>query len=182
MVEYFYHFDYFRNSESLPDPSLLSCPYRQLPSRVYMIEHAKVFAIAVKFQIDGLRDLAALKFKQAATAYWSHDDFAHSVHIVFNSTAEEVTQLREIVSDILHQHFDDLEAKPEVEAVVCNTPRLAYALLKRSRAGGKNGGFGFGKQNNFAIPQDADLECDECGSQLVIRSDWDGDWRCPYCS
>lgn len=156
MVEYFYHFDYLREIESLPNLSRFSPRAPELPSNVYVIEHAKVFAIAVKYQIDGLRDLAASKFKEAATSYWNHDDFAHSIHIAFNSTAEEVTQLRKVVSDILHKHFDDLEDKPEVEAVVCNIPRLAYALLKRSRAGGKNGSTAKGS-----------YDCIGCGGQFV---------------
>ena len=164
MVEYFYYFDYLRGTNSLP------------VSPVYLIEHAKVFAIAVKYQIDGLRDLAASKFEDAATAHWKHDDFAHAVHVAFNSTAEEVTQLREVVSDILHQHFDVLKDKPEVETVVCNIPRLAYALLKRSRAGGKIESLETGEQSQFT-----ESTCDDCGSYLVGGPRKNMAWYCPDC-
>ena len=97
MVEYFYHFDYLRDTESLPEPSQSSAPTARPPSHGYIIEHAKAFAIAVKYQIDGLRDLAASKYKEAVTTCWNHEDFAHSVFVAFNSTVEEVTQLREII-------------------------------------------------------------------------------------
>lgn len=150
MVEYFYRFDYLRGA--IPVPTTSSKGYANaeesashlqspnLPSQVYILEHAKVFAIAVKYQIDGLRDLAASKFEQAAKIHWNHEDFVHSIFVAFNSAPEEVTHIREVVVGILHKHFDDLKSKAEVETVICNTPRLAYALLIRSRAGDKNGG------------------------------------------
>ena len=180
MVEYFYHFDYLRNTESLPHPTAklppnarttesssatqtakrehirvrlppptLQSQQHELPSQGYIIEHAKVFAIAVKYQIDGLRGLAAAKFKDAATAYWKYDDFVEAIYVVYSSTFEGVTQLRDVVTDILHQHFDDLEDMPEVETALCNVPRLAYDLLKRSRMGGKQG-----KQSQLPAPEE----------------------------
>jgi hypothetical protein len=156
MVEFFYHFDYLRDADSLshtPASIPLALQSQQLPSQGYIIEHAKVFAIAVKYQIDGLRDLAASKFKDAANAYWKHDDFAHSIYIAYDSTTDEVTQLREVVADVLLEHFDDLEQDiPEFETALCEIPRLAYALLKRSRAGSKSGGAKVGEQNNSAVP------------------------------
>ena len=208
MVEYFYHFDYLGGADPVPvlatsfqgyavaQMSVLNLQFPQpsVPPQVYIIEHAKVFAIAVKYQIDGLRDLAASKFKDAATAYWNHDDFAHSIHIAYNSTAEEVTQLRTVVTDILHQHSDDLEGKPEVEAIVCKIPRLAYALLRRSRAGGKHGGMGTEEQGHITAVSEVDdvHRCDQCGSRLIITSSgtsklerrgkgYKSRWQCPYC-
>jgi hypothetical protein len=100
-------------------------------SRVYVIEHAKVFAMAVKYQVDGLRDLATTKFKQSVQTSWNHEDFAHASFVIYDSTPEDVSQLREIVANTLHNHFSELKDKPEVETVVCGNPHLAYALLKR---------------------------------------------------
>lgn len=81
----------------------------------------------------GLRDLAASKFKDSAEANWSHPDFAQTISIVYNSTPEDVTQLRNVVANILSGHFEALKNKAEIETVICDIPRLAYALLKRSR-------------------------------------------------
>jgi hypothetical protein len=183
MVEYFYHFDYLRETGSLSHPTASLPPVaktakqsfakkkvkhenvrvclpppadqtQQPPSQTYIIEHAKVFAIAVKYQIDGLRDLAASKFKDAAIAHLGHEDFVHSIYVAYNSTADEVTQLRDVVTDILHQHFDDLKGDPEVEAALCYIPRLAYDVLKRSRAGDNNG--------SIALAGGS-YKCDLCG-------------------
>ena len=136
MIEYFYHFDYLRDVGLTPtakpkvskDPKaevdvndwLSSLPKKTkskksslandtvslfgspTESRVYIIEHAKVFAMAIKYQIDG-------------------------------TTADDVHQLRQIVSDTLHEHLDDLKDKKEIEVVVRGIPGLAYDLMKRSR-------------------------------------------------
>ena len=101
------------------------------PPSVYIIEHAKVFAMAVKYQVDGLRDLATVKFEQSVKASWNHDDFAHAVSVIYNSTADNVPQLRNIVVDVIHDHFDTLKHKAEFETVVTSIPALAYTLLKR---------------------------------------------------
>lgn len=213
MVEYFYHFDYLRDTESLPHPAAslqlaartardsfataatqtakrehvrvrLPPPavqsqqheHGQDPSQGYIIEHAKVFAIAVKYQIHGLRGLAASKFKDAATAYWKHDDFVEAIYIVYSSTAEEDTQLRDIVAEVLHQHFEDLEDSPEFEAAFCNIPRLAYTLLKRSRGEKKHGNMKIGKQSQPAFQKEDRSECSGCGHRLPRNC-----WYCRHC-
>jgi hypothetical protein len=102
----------------------------------HIVEHAKVFAIAVKYQVDGLRHLAALKFRnemRRSRAY-NHDNFAEAVAIIFRSTPEDVTQLRDVVEELLDTHFEELQHKPDVEVVVTSFPQLSCALLKRSRA------------------------------------------------
>lgn len=101
-------------------------------SKVHIIEHAEVFAMAVKYQVESLRDLAAAKFKQSAEMDWDHEDFAEAISIVHSSTDESVSQLRNIVADVIHEHFEALQDKG-VETVICEIPRLAYDLLKRKR-------------------------------------------------
>ncbi|GAB7331566.1 hypothetical protein MBLNU13_g02951t2 [Cladosporium sp. NU13] len=185
MVEYFHHFNYLRDTESLSNSAATLSPAtgtagssstpkkakhklarvrlppptdrtQQPPSQISIIEHAKVFAIAVKYQIDGLRDLAASKFKDAASAHWDHDDFVRSIYVTYSSTAKEVTQLREVVAEILHQHCDDIEEDSELETALCNIPRLAYDVLKRSRAKEIDGSTALAGVS---------YECDECGKK-----------------
>jgi hypothetical protein len=201
MVEYFYHFDYLRDTELLARPAARPKPaartaknpfatkklkredvrvclpppameshQSELPSQGYIvepaqvfsqgyiIEHAKVFALAVKYQIDGLRGLAASKFKDAATAYWKHNDFVDAIYLAYDSTPEEVTGLREVVLDILHQHFDELEGEENFETAFYNIPGLAYALLKRSHAESRNGGMRLGEQSQSLATDDKRLD------------------------
>lgn len=126
MIEYFYHLDYLRKPETSTSPS-------DTAAKVFLIEHAKVFAMAVKYWIVGLRHPAVKKLKEAVEADWSHEDFAHTLHVVYNSTTEDITELRDIVATTIHDNFKILKDRDEVEVVASSIPGLAYALLKRSR-------------------------------------------------
>ena len=99
----------------------------------HIIEHAKVFAMAVKYQVDGLRRLAVSKLKDAVEEdeAWIHDNFAQVVSTIFTSTPEDVKDLRDVAEELLYTHFDDLKHKDGIEDVLCSFPRLTYTLLKR---------------------------------------------------
>lgn len=90
MIEYFYHFDYLRD---------LAAPSTSATPDPFLIEHAKVFAMAVKHQADGLGQLAARKFEKAASIYWDHKDFAQAAHVVYTSTPDDVQDLRRAVAN-----------------------------------------------------------------------------------
>jgi hypothetical protein len=124
MIEYFYHFNYLRAEDATGSPAT---------SKVHLIEHAKVFALAVKYQADGLRELAISKFKESIEANWNHEDLSHAIHIVYQSTTDDVTELRDIVTDTVHDHFDELNGQETVKAVVSSIASLAYGLLERFR-------------------------------------------------
>lgn len=101
----------------------------------YIIEHAKVFAMTVKYQVDGLRQLARSKFFDETINHeaWKHHNFAQTISVIYNSTVEDVEDLREIVIDLLDAHLEGLTHKDDIETVICSTPHLSYNLLKRSR-------------------------------------------------
>lgn len=122
MIEFFYHFDYLRTPAPASTPATATS---------FLVEHARVFAMAIKYQIDGLRQLAAKKFKQTASVHWNHEDFAHAIHVVYTSTVDDVQELRAIVADTINDHLNDLQDKDEIEVVVSSLGGLAYSLLKR---------------------------------------------------
>lgn len=150
MVEYFYHLDYLRTTTSTDETgnqgspsSSRSCKdnagspvpsdFKLLP-HVHLIEHAKVFAIAVKYQVDALRDLAAEKFKKTAQYHWGDENFPRAVQIVWTSTADGFNQLRELVIQTLHDHGEELVKNPEIESLLRSIPGLACDLLKAKLA------------------------------------------------
>jgi hypothetical protein len=149
MIEYFYHFDYekgcdctsgsplFAKKRKEKDVQLATTDAESVAAPVIspasMLEHAKVSAMAIKYQVNGLRDLAVSKFTDAVKAGWDHESFAHTIFTVYNSTADDVTNLREIVAVTIYEHFDDLKKRDEIEVVVSSTGGLAYNLLERSR-------------------------------------------------
>jgi hypothetical protein len=163
MVDYFYHLDYLPNDggddeavkhsaitreqylEKLSDARKKQEDWEDALSHVdatdspparpksFLVEHAKVFATAVKYQVDGLRQLAVLKFKHLTTEReaWKEDDFAQAVSIICTSTPEDVTELRDVAVDLLYTHFGELKDKDSIEEVMCNHPKLMWAFLER---------------------------------------------------
>jgi hypothetical protein len=134
MISSFYHLEYscdtflpIDQTSKLHASSVQKSP-ESAPS---VLTHAKVFAAAVKYQADGLRDLAAEKFENTIRFFWNDEVFAEVVTVVFHSTPEGVLTLRNIVIDTLYSHLDALKDKKEIQAVLCEIPRLAYILLKR---------------------------------------------------
>jgi hypothetical protein len=69
-----------------------------------------------------------------------------------------VTQLRDVVTDILNQQFDDFRGDPEVEAGLSYAPRLVHDVLKRSRAGDNNGSI---------VLAGGTYKCDLCGYKFT---------------
>jgi hypothetical protein len=143
MIEYIYHFDYLRGIDFGPPEKKKReetgktwksafCD-AAFPPKTWLVEHAKVFAIAVKYRVDGLCDLAAAKFEAAAAVYWDSQSFMHSISIVHRSTSEDVTQLRDIVANILHDHTDVFKNDERTEDLVSSMAGLVHALLKRKR-------------------------------------------------
>src|SRR4051794_17257066 len=98
MVYFFYHFDYEVLAPNLSDNSDRLCGDEDTcPS---LVIHAKVYTLAEKFLIPGLKALAIRKYKAAASASLGIDDFLQSVQEVYTSTVESDRGLRDIVVDL----------------------------------------------------------------------------------
>lgn len=89
-----------------------------------MVAHAKVFAAAIKYQVDGLRDFAAYNFANTFKSSWDSDAFAESLSVVYRFTPEDVTQLRDIVLEIILDKFETLKECPCVKEAMCSIPSL----------------------------------------------------------
>jgi hypothetical protein len=95
--------------------------------RTGLATHARMYALADKYQISGLKALAQRKFEEAARQHWNSEEFAPALHIVYTSTLEEDRGLRDIVIATISR--DRLLEKPEVRATVKDLPELAFGLL-----------------------------------------------------
>lgn len=101
--------------------------------RAHMLQHAKLFALAVKNQVPALRDLAKNKFQYAISSGWNHESLGQVITLVFSSMPEDAPQLRDIVATALTEN-EKLLDKLEIEAAVCSINTLAYRLLKMRSA------------------------------------------------
>lgn len=193
MMHYFYHFDYLEgstatsheiaggeiwdtNSWELPpakrDSKKAAKSKRTLlhdSAKIHLIEHAKLFAMAVKYQVVALQRLAAGKFKAEAYRHWDHEDFPKAVHLVYTTTPDEVSQLREAAVDVLHTYYDYFVGRPDVQSLLRSINGLACDLLNRDH------------QNEYVICLDrrahcsslrsADTTCGGCGTFIKVCND-----------
>ncbi|KAF2737119.1 hypothetical protein EJ04DRAFT_129332 [Polyplosphaeria fusca] len=95
----------------------------------HLIQHARLYELADKYQIQGLKPLIEGRFKAACQLYWKSEQFPIASDIVYATTPEEDKGLRKIVVDTIAQHMELLK-KPEMEPLMVTYNGLAFGLLK----------------------------------------------------
>ncbi|KAF2716377.1 hypothetical protein K431DRAFT_235471, partial [Polychaeton citri CBS 116435] len=126
LIEYFYHLDYNANSPGDADRIKEDVVAGQA-----MVVHAKVFALAVKYQVPGLRTLAVQKFRENMTFdVWPDASLAETIGIVFARTPGSIHDLRALLCDACLRQPKVL-SYPAVREVVRENAELAYELLSR---------------------------------------------------
>jgi hypothetical protein len=213
MVGYFYHLDYLRDDNAAAASALIEVEDSPAPPKnkgkkstpakkarastsapteaalppslnVHLIEHAKVFAMAVKYRIAALQNLAAQKFQAEVIEHWNHEDVAHAIHVIYTSTAEDVTQLRKVAVEVLNAHRDELLLKPEITTLLRSITGLACDLLLRD----------FSSITGRHLAEDwpllccmypsghSDMRCPSCGCDLHFCAGCTGfQLSCPAC-
>lgn len=208
MVGYFYHLDYLHENNVATPPAVIEVPDSPAPPpkkkarktapakrtrastsapieatppagpKVHLIEHAKVFAMAVKYHIAALQNLATQKFKAEVAEHWDHEDLAHAIHVIYTSTAEDVTQLREVAVEALNAHRDQLLEKPEIATLLRSITGLACDLLMRSSGKSKPGNPGEVVCYCENKPRDSypdQIRCEHCDQNFAACSVCSGD-------
>ncbi|KAI9711495.1 MAG: hypothetical protein M1820_002058 [Bogoriella megaspora] len=94
-----------------------------------MVIHAKVYAIADKYDIPGLKDLAKGKFEAQVSKHWDCVEFSDALEEVYCSTVDGNRGLRDIVLQAFREN-PRLVMKPEVESAVRDLAPLAFDLYK----------------------------------------------------
>ncbi|KAI4674179.1 uncharacterized protein J4E84_010792 [Alternaria hordeiaustralica] len=148
MMQYIYQGEY---DPALPDNELsgstkITVPPTPTPPhkksrtarQLFLMIHAKLYEIADKYDVVGLKELVIEKFKRACHSFWNDPSFANAAHHVFSTTPEHDKGLRDIVSKTIAEHMAELVKKPEVEALLTEFNGLAFGLLKmKTEAGWK---------------------------------------------
>jgi hypothetical protein len=133
MIHYFYHLDYEElEAKTTADlhGSLTEPPQDSLPSpeSVSLVVNAKIYALAEKYLVPGLKALTARKFDIASAKLWDSDDFIEAVQEVYTSTIETDRGLRSIVLRTFHDHQQLIE-KSEVQGLVKQFGSLASDIV-----------------------------------------------------
>jgi hypothetical protein len=101
------------------------------PPDSFLEMHAKMFAIASKYDIKSLERTAREKFKDQFDGDWSAADLIAAIEIVFNHTPEGEIELRNALKDAIVQHAAYLVQKPGFGEAVANIDGLVYDLFCR---------------------------------------------------
>lgn len=95
-----------------------------------LLIHAKMYEIAEKYDVAGLKDLAIEKFSVACHYFWDDDQFAIAAQHVYSSTPDEDTGLRSLVDTTIYKHLE-LVGKPKIKAIMAQSNGLALGVLEK---------------------------------------------------
>ncbi|CBY02090.1 hypothetical protein IAQ61_006678 [Plenodomus lingam] len=95
----------------------------------HLITHAKVYAIAEKYGITGLKALSRQKFADQIDLHMSSPDFAEACQEAYESTYHTDRGLRDVIIQAFRSN-PDLSLRPDVGMAVRETPGLAWELYQ----------------------------------------------------
>lgn len=93
--------------------------------------HANMYALADKYQVIGLRQVAKHKFESCLFHHINSGDFISAVQVVYTSTSESDRGLRDVVIKAFLEHFHvDVLKIPGFEAKIDCIDELSLELIK----------------------------------------------------
>ncbi|KAJ4367857.1 hypothetical protein N0V86_009696 [Didymella sp. IMI 355093] len=95
----------------------------------HLVTHAKVYAIAEKYGIAGLKSLARNKFSYQISMHLSSPEFADACQEAYESTFHTDRGLRDVIIQTFRAN-PDLSMREDVEMAVRETPGLAFELFR----------------------------------------------------
>ena len=149
MIQYFYSLDYHtsmgKQDQDNESNELQSCTeemesirlsenttLKPMPtiSTAYsdLVIHGKVYALAEKYAVDGLKALALQKFKTAASQEWASKDMLEAAQLAYSSTVESDRGLRDAVVAAIYSKRNLLDEE-EAQDVLQSVGMLSYDLL-----------------------------------------------------
>ncbi|KAK7921500.1 hypothetical protein PG985_009522, partial [Apiospora marii] len=163
-VYYFYHLNYDpshpreqpRNIVDNKDTGQTGAsedPPRKYPPGSDLVTHTKVYALAEKYLINGLKALALRKFNEAAAAHWACDEFLEAAQVAYESTVETDRGMRDAVVQTFYIHPELLD-KEEVQGLFMMLPLLSYDLMMMHVRSARNWTAAPARPYNLARPAD----------------------------
>jgi len=95
----------------------------------HLVTHAKVYAIAEKYGIAGLKSLARSKFSYQVSMHLDSAEFADACAEAYESTYHTDRGLRDVIIQTFRAN-PELSMRQDVEMVVRETPGLAFELFR----------------------------------------------------
>ena len=98
-------------------------------SNIHLLTHAKVYALADKYAITGLKALACSKFATQMAAHHGAPEAALAMQEAYESTVDSDRGLRDVVIATFRAH-PELARRNDVCDMVRETPSLAWELFR----------------------------------------------------
>ncbi|KAJ4299504.1 hypothetical protein N0V90_004749 [Kalmusia sp. IMI 367209] len=95
----------------------------------HLVTHAKVYAIAEKYGIVGLKSLARKKFANQIEFHLGSEELPEAFQEAYESTVDTDRGLRDVIIQAFRSH-PDLSSRKDVELAVRETPGLAFELFR----------------------------------------------------
>ena len=96
-----------------------------------LLIHTRVYALAEKYGIEGLKALAREKFEVLAAQRWSEPDFLEAAEEAYTTTIDTDRGLRNVVLQSFRQR-PELARRSNVQNTVQHVPLLAFDLYRMS--------------------------------------------------
>lgn len=93
-----------------------------------LLIHAKMYEVADKYDVVGLKELAREKFSRGCKHFWNSSDFHIASTHAFSTTPDDDDGLRSLVSQTIARHME-LAQMPEIRALMMQFNGLALGIL-----------------------------------------------------
>lgn len=93
-----------------------------------LFTHAKLYGVADKYDVTGLKELCKVKFDLACRRYWNDPTFPTAAYHVFSTTPEKDKRLRDVVCKTISKNMSLLK-DPAIETLMKEVNGLAFGLL-----------------------------------------------------
>lgn len=104
------------------------CLSEVIDSAENLLTHVKMYEIADKYDVTGLKDVSKEKFDRACKYFWAEPAFLEAATHAFSTTPNQDRGLRNIVSNTISQHMELME-KAEIQTLMSEGNGLAMGLL-----------------------------------------------------
>ncbi|KAF2264147.1 hypothetical protein CC78DRAFT_247632 [Lojkania enalia] len=112
--------DSFENMEAEPEANV---------ENPHLVTHAKVYAIAERYGIPGLKSLARKKFAQQLELHFGSSEFPEACQEAYETTVDTDRGLRDVIIQSFRSH-PELSLRKDVESAIRETPGLAFELFR----------------------------------------------------
>jgi hypothetical protein len=97
-----------------------------------LLTNAQVFIIADKYDIQGLKMLAKVKYEEVIPQNWNSASFVASLKLLYEETLESDRLLKDVAIKTAGEHVNELMDRGEFAVLYKENGELAFDVLKAS--------------------------------------------------